>query len=80
MEGRCAEQLCVVPIFLAGNFLPSLKPKIVYVVSRNVLQEKLTSFFDGLARWKIKKIGCCFFTGRICWTLVLLVHSKLESR
>lgn len=49
LEGSCAEQLCVVPIFLAGNFLPSLKPKIVYLAPRNLLQEKLTGFFDGLA-------------------------------
>lgn len=49
LEGSIVEQLSVAPTFLAGNFLPSFKPKRVLVVPRNLLQEELMCFFGDLA-------------------------------
>lgn len=49
LEGSIVEQLSVAPIFLAGNFLPSFKPKRILLVPRNLLQEELMCFLEDLA-------------------------------
>lgn len=41
LEGTSAEQLSVTAVGLANTFLPSLKPKIVHLVPRNLLEEQL---------------------------------------
>lgn len=49
LEGSSVEQLSVTPVFWAGNFLPSFKPKRVHLLPRSLLQEEPMCLFEDLA-------------------------------